>query len=716
MESSSNNNSAVFFRVENNVGFIEFDQPDSKVNVLGSALMQRLNSILDEVSQKTTLRAIIFSSRKKDIFIAGADIKEIEGITQTAEGKQKSQAGQAVFDKIEDLKVPTIAVIDGAALGGGCELALACDYRIGTFNERISIGLPEVKLGIIPGFGGTYRLPKIVGLSQALKMILTGKILSSTDALKCGLFDKLYPQQGLVNFLFQFVDEISDQRISRRTKAKMMDWFLDHTILGQAVVFRTSRQSVLEATKGFYPAPLAALKVVQKTQGFSRRSALELEAESFAQLAVTDVSKNLVKLFYLSEKGKKYIPSGMEDIKPKPVHKCAVLGAGVMGGGIAHLLSDRGIRVRLKDINYEAVGKGLKAAYQIYRFSMKKKRIKKSEADRKMAHITGTMDYSGFASADLVIEAVVENMEIKKRVFRELSAVTGERTILCTNTSALSVREMASETQDPSRVIGFHFFNPVNRMPLIEVIKTDATSREAIVTTLNFARSLGKTPILVKDSCGFLVNRILLSYINEAGRILEEGESVESIDRTMTDFGMPMGPFLLSDEVGLDVGFKVLHILEEGLGERFKPVSIFPKVCEKGLLGKKSGSGFYIHGTKRMINSDIDSLLNVSSGGSRNESDSDESLNRMILIMINEAARCLEEGIIEDAGVVDIGMIMGTGFPPFRGGLLRYADSMGLGKIVDQLNYLKDKFHSPRFEPCAYLQDLKKRHQLFYHV
>ena len=699
------------FRTDRNIGYIEFDHPDSKVNILTSEVVQRLGSLLDEVKAKPNLTALVLVSKKKDVFIAGADIKEIEGITQAADGVAKSRAGQEILNKLEDLPFPTIAVIDGVALGGGCELALACQYRIATFNEKIRIGLPEVNLGFVPGFGGTYRLPRLLGLSEGLKMIVSGRPIPGPQALKVGLVDRLYSQVGLEQHIQKFAEEVagsSKRKISRKP-AKGFTGFLEGNFLGRQVIFSETEKSVLSATKGFYPAPLKAVDVVRKTFQTSRQSALEVEAAAFGELAITEISKNLVHVFYLSEKYKKLSLAGAEGVVPAAIRECAVVGAGVMGGGIAQILSLNDIWVRLKDINYDALAKGFQAANKIYQQAVSKRRLKPHEAARKMDHITASLDYSGFKKADLVIEAVVENLEVKKKIFKEFSEQVRPDAVLCTNTSALSVTEMAKQVKDPSKVIGLHFFNPVHRMPLIEIITTPMTSRETITTTLGLVKRLGKTPILVKDSCGFLVNRILLSYINEAGRIFEEGGRIEDVDRVMTEFGMPMGPFELSDEVGLDVGNKVLHILEGAFGERFKPADIFNKVFEKGLLGKKAGKGFYIHGKNRIPNLGVTSLVQRKGGGGTLE----EARQRMLLTMVNEAARCLEDGIIDNAGTVDVGMIMGTGFPPFRGGLLKYADHLGIEGVIDLLKLFAGKY-SDRFKPCNYLLKLKDQGQNFY--
>ncbi|MDE2028637.1 MAG: enoyl-CoA hydratase/isomerase family protein, partial [Candidatus Omnitrophica bacterium] len=631
---------SVFYKEESGIGFITFDQPDSKVNVLSAATLVSFDKILDDLKNKS-LKALVIQSAKKDIFIAGADIKEIETITEENDAKSKAQAGQQVMNKLEDLPFPTVAVIDGAALGGGCELALACRYRVMTFNDKIRMGLPEVNLGFVPGFGGTWRLPRLVGLQQGLKMIVSGAPINPQAAFKCGLVDRLYPAVGLSERVREFVEQIAaepGQRIFKPPVLKGLAGFLDQNPLGQSMVYKKTIESVQKATKGFYPAPLRAVDVIRKTKYLPREQALDIESSAFAQLAITPTSKNLVKVFYLAEKYKKLSVPGTEGIKPAGVVKAGVIGAGVMGGGIAQLLSNRGVWTRLKDINQEAIAKGLAAAYDIYAQAVKRRKAKPYEVAAKMAMITGTVDYTGFSDADIVIEAVVENLDIKKKVFTQTSQLVGPKTILASNTSSLPVTEMARVSKDPTKVIGFHFFNPVHRMPLIEIITTEFTSPQTLVATVEFAKKLGKTPVVVKDAPGFLVNRILLAYINEAGRILDEGGSIEQIDGFATRFGLPMGPFTLSDEVGLDVGVKVLHVLEAGLGPRFKPSQIFDDIGPKKLLGKKSGKGFYIHGRQRVVNEEVQSLIK-----SRNRASEQEAVERMIYIMVNEAAMILQE-------------------------------------------------------------------------
>ncbi len=708
---------AVFYSIDNDIATIEFNHPQAKVNVLSADVLRQFNGFVSQTEKNPQIKALIICSGKRDVFIAGADIKEIESIDKSDDGARKAQFGQNIFNHLEDLEIPTVAVIDGVALGGGCELALACKYRMATFNEKIRIGLPEVNLGILPGFGGTYRLPKLIGISQALTMILSAKTVSSTDALKIGLVDRLVPQMNLKSAIKEFVDTIKDSPQRKKEFARKpvgMQAFLDNNFAGHVLVFEQATRNVRQQTKGFYPSPFKVLELMKESFDAPREKALDLESKAFGQLVVGDVCKNLIKVFYLMEKYKKLMPSECANLTPRSIKKSAVLGAGVMGGGIAQILSANDIDVRVKDINFDALAKGLQAAAKVFHQLVQKKRLKPVIATAKALKITTTLDFSGFKSCDCVIEAVVEKMEVKKKVFSEVSQNVASDALLFSNTSALSVTEMAKSVSHPGRFMGFHFFNPVSRMPLVELITTKETSAQTLCDALALVRRLGKTPIIVKDSPGFLINRILLAYINEAGFILEEGASGLLIDKLMTDFGMPVGPLALSDEVGLDVGIKVLHILHDGLGDRFKPADIFTKVFEKGLLGKKSGSGFYIHSAKeRTPNKGINALRPSKPISLEKEK---EFRERMLLVMINEASRCLADGIVSEASSVDIGMILGTGFPPFRGGLLNYADHYGIGNLVDALIYFKERLSAERFSPSEYLLNLRDHRQGFYAV
>ncbi|MDP3786815.1 MAG: 3-hydroxyacyl-CoA dehydrogenase NAD-binding domain-containing protein [Candidatus Omnitrophota bacterium] len=705
--------SALNLRIEKDMAIIEFDQPDSKVNVLNKDTMRELDAAIDAVLGKSEIKALLIVSKKEGIFIAGADIKEVEDITSAGDAKEKAEKGKAILDKINNSGLVTVAVINGVCLGGGLELALACKYRVAGFSDKVKLGLPEVKLGIIPGFGGTQRLPRITGLTRGLNMILSGEMISGKDALKCGLVDRLFPEVRLVEDSIEFTRGILQKTVhtGRRENKKLFFVLLEDTPFGRAILFYQARKNVLKKTKGFYPAPLKAIEVIRRTYGKDFKAGSRIESEAFGELAVTDVSKNLIKVFYLNEEFKK-LPWVAADIKPDKIDKCGIIGAGVMGGGIAQLVSFYDIPSRLKDINYEALKSALRTAKGLFDYAVKKKILRQHQADHKMGLISPTTTYRGFENTGIVIEAVVEDLNIKQKIFKELSQVVSPTTVLASNTSSLPIIDVAQAADHPERAVGLHFFNPVHRMPLVEVIRSEKSGDRALATTIAFARRIGKVVIVVKDVPGFLINRILLSYMNEAGFLFEEGMDIRCIDRIARDFGMPMGPIELVDEVGIDVGYKVAKMLESSYGPRMRVAPVLEKVKEKGLFGKKSKAGFYLHkGNKKEPNPVIYGLV----GSSRPGRISDETaLKRMIYIMVNEAARCLEEKVADRPQTVDIGMIMGTGFPPFRAGLLRYADSVGIGNIIKDLENFEKGLGEQRFKPCNYLIDIRDKRGGFY--
>lgn len=689
------------FSVKDRIGTLLFNQPDSEVNILTSANLALLDAELDNLAKRRDFDAVVIASAKPRIFIAGADIREIEGIASKEDAFQKAQIGKAIFKKLEDLTVPTVCVINGACLGGGAEVALACRYRVASFSPEVKIGLPEVNLGILPGFGGSVRLPRLIGLLKALPLLLSGRIVSAEEALKLGIVDKLFPEQTLLEEAASFA-----RRPSR--KGRRQSWFLEGTPVGRAIVLSKAEKDVLKKTKGHYPAPLEILKLLRCTAGDCSEGAYRKESEHFSKLALTAVSKNLIQVFFLSEKYKKKRWTSSA-VSADGVRRCGVIGAGVMGGGIAQLVSYRDVPVRVKDVQEKALSGALKEASSLYHSALKKRKIKKNEIENKMSLISVGLTTAGLRRCDMIIEAVVEDLGIKQKVFRELSELTGPETILASNTSSLPVTRMAEDCRYPERILGLHFFNPVNRMPLVEVIRAAQSSADAIERTVLFARRLGKTAIVVEDRPGFLVNRLLLPYMNEAAYLLQEGLAPERVDAVAERFGMPMGPVELVDQVGIDVGWKVAHVLEESFGERMKVAAILEKAKQKGFLGKKSGKGFYIYGQKsKAVNPEI-----VSGGKNSGVSDEDAE-KRMMFVMINEAARCLEEKVVDSAATVDIGMMMGAGFPPFRGGLLRYADSVGAAGIVKDLERFQKTVDTKRFEPCAYLKALAAGKKGFY--
>ncbi|MDA0322723.1 MAG: 3-hydroxyacyl-CoA dehydrogenase NAD-binding domain-containing protein [Verrucomicrobia bacterium] len=703
------------------LGHLTFDTPEMKVNVFTAEAVAELSDLLEDLA-KRNLKALAISSGKSS-FIAGADIKLLRTVTTTADGIEKARLGQNVFDKLAALPYPTIVFIHGACMGGGLELALACDYRVVSDHAKTILGLPEVQLGFIPGWGGTQRLPRLIGLEASLSMILTGKPVAAKKALKIGLAHVMVAtefMQAEMERLSQDLAEGRPPRLSRRPPglvARLRKAVLESTPPGRHLLIGQARKRLLEKTKGLYPAPLAALDVLEATATGDIQAGLQMEAEAFGRLIVTTESRNMVRLFFIREALKK--ESGVEtDVEEKHVQRAAVVGAGVMGGGIAWLMSHCGIPVRLKDIDWDAVTKGMATAASYYQQLVRIRKMVPDEVALKMHHISGTTDYRGVESADLVLEAVVEKMAVKQAVLAEVENVVSPHALIGTNTSSLSITEMATALKHPERFAGMHFFNPVNRMPLVEVIPGAKTAPATIASFVAFARRVGKTPVVVGDCPGFLVNRILLPYINECIWMLQEGIAAERIDRLLFDFGMPMGPIRLADEVGLDVGAKVTDVLEAGYGERMQVAPLLKRLAaEPDTTGKKAGRGFYVYeGRKKSVNPRVDALrleLAREHALSARELDDQTILRRAIYIMINEAARCLAESVVEKPDYLDMAMLMGTGFPAHHGGLLAYADTAGIPGVVETLRRFAEEF-GPRFAPCERLEEMAAAKTLFY--
>ncbi len=703
---------AVTLRVDDDhVAWLIFDGP-GKLNILTSAVLTRFNDLLGEAEQGITagrIKAVIVRSGKDGSFIAGADIDEIAEITDPAEGAEKARLGQAIFTRLSRLKAPVIAAIDGICLGGGTEMILACRYRLASDRKETRIGLPEVMLGILPGFGGTTRLPRLVGLSNALPIILTGKPVDAKKAERTGLVDERVPTPALYSRAHDVaLAFIAGKPPAKKKKKPVGARLLDHTALGHQVILRQARKQVMKETKGNYPAPLKVLDIINKMLTVNVDESLAIEARALGDLIVTDVSKNLIHVFRLNEAAKKSPVTA----KPRAVERVAVLGAGVMGGGVAQLLAYRGYTARMKDIKPEAIGLGLKHAWDAFNKQVKRRRLDRRDAQKMMQRISPTLDYSGFGTVQLVIEAVIEKMDVKKAVLKETEANCATGTIITSNTSSLSISEMQTALARPADFCGMHFFNPVERMPLVEIIRGRLSGDEAIATVHAVARKLEKTPVLVNDGAGFLVNRILAPYLNEAGWLLADGASIEAVDKALVNFGMPMGPIRLLDEVGLDVSRHAGRVMHEAFGERLRPAPALEALEKTQRLGKKGGVGFYKYedGKEKEIDELIYAELGLKPQGTISENDIQQ---RTVFVMVNEAARILEDGVVATPGDVDLGMIMGTGFPPFRGGLLRYADTIGLREIVTQLEHYQEKL-GERFAPAPLLKRKAEAGETFY--
>ena len=698
------------------IGRLIFDVPGEKVNVFSIDIMKELGVLIDEIAAKKDLKALVISSAKNNNFVAGADIKgflDFKGETQEIENMIR--LGQGVFRKIETLPFPSIAVIEGSCLGGGLEFALSCTYRIVVDQEKTAIGLPEVSIGLVPAWGGITRLPNLVGLEQSLGMIASGRPINAKKAWKIKLADAITSSEFQEESLDKFLGLCLTSKGKKKIEKQRNNRGIRGTVLescGQSLVFSQAKKSVLSKTKGLYPAPISAIDAIKESYKKPLQEGFNAECRAFVSLMKMSIPKNLIRLFFTSNLLKK--DKGVkEKVTPITVKNVAVMGSGIMGSGIAWLFSKNGIPVRLKDISWEVIGKGMGAIRKMYAFPLKVRKMTPGQVNLKMHSVTGTVDYTGFNKNELIIEAISENLSLKKQVFSEVEKVVSPETIICSNTSTLSISVMNKDMKHPERLVGVHFFNPVNRMPLVEVIPSDVTSSQAVVTAMALLKKLGKTPILVKDCPGFLVNRILTPYLVEATWLFEEGGDVEEIDKVFTKFGMPMGPFTLFDEVGIDVAYKVATLLEGAYGERMKAASIAKNVYDKKFFGKKTGAGFYIHkGKKPVLNQAAVSLRKASSTSNFKLKDK-EILERVLFSMVNEAARCLEEKVVETPAYVDMATVMGTGFPPFHGGVLKYADEIGVDYITDRLKEFTSKY-GPRFTPCNLLFEKGEKRQLFY--
>ncbi len=717
------NNTLTLAIEKNGVANLIFDLPNEKVNKLSESVLLELEKAINVIDGNKAIRVLLISSAKKDNFIAGADINEIRAIADEKSAYEKVSRGQNILDKIAKIKIPTIALINGSCLGGGLELALACKYRVAVVNQKTILGLPEVNLGIIPGFGGTQRLPQLVGLKEALQIILSGQAIDCKKAYKIGLVDDVVREEFLEAKLTDFVGEILQNQqqniyLQKRKDAARKRFVFESLFLGRFFIFHFAHKNLFEKTQGNYPAPFYALEVVKRTYGRTYGAkGLKIELETFCDLITDSISKNLIEIFFTNESLKK--DSGVNsEVTIHEVRNASLLGAGVMGGGIAWLFANKNINIRVKDISQKAIALGYNQIVRIFNQLQKKRKITPQEAEIKISKVTTTLDYAGFADSDFVIEAVVENMAIKKNILSEVEGKVASNTIIASNTSSLSISEMAFALKNPQRFAGMHFFNPVNRMPLVEVIRGEKTSDETIAAIVALSKKLGKTPIVVKDVAGFLVNRILLPYMNEAAYLLQEYGDLAKIDKIIEDFGMPMGPFTLADTVGIDVGVKVAHSLYEAYGERMKVAEILDEIYRnhKEILGKKSEKGFYVTESSGLVNKEIYQILNkVRKENNIHQIHLNDAtiVDRCILTMVNEAAKCLEENVVKNARYLDMAMIMGAGFPAFRGGVLRYADSLGISEVVGRLQALKMK-NGKRFEVSELLVQMAKEGRKFY--
>jgi 3-hydroxyacyl-CoA dehydrogenase/enoyl-CoA hydratase/3-hydroxybutyryl-CoA epimerase len=696
------------FRVEVSEGIatVLMDVPGEPVNTLSPEVGAQLDGILSELDRDERVRGVVFGSGKREGFIAGAKIDMLQGVRTAEEAQGLSRGIQKLFERLAALRKPVVAAIHGACLGGGMELALACRFRVVSDDRKTQLGLPEVQLGLIPGAGGTQRLPRLVGLVNALDLILSGRSLRARKARSMGLADEVVPAPILLAVAARRARELADgvNPLLKR-KVGLKEVALEENRLGREVLFRQAHAKLMKRTRGHYPAPEKALEVIKVGALKGMEAGLAAEAQAFGELAVGDVARRLMEIFFAQTAIKK--ESGVDGaVQPRPVRKVGIVGGGFMGGGIAFLTLDADIQVRLRDRDDVGVGRGMAHVRGLLDERAQRRSITALERDQKMRLLTGGTGWAGFKRADLVIEAVFEDLALKQEVVRGLEGVNPEA-IFASNTSTLPIAKIAEAAKRPEQVLGMHYFSPAHKMPLLEVIITPRTAPEVIATAVALGKKQGKTPIVVKDSVGFYVNRILAPYLEEATRVLEEGGAIEEIDRALLAFGFPVGPLALIDEVGMEVAAKAARIIHQAFAPRIGPPELLDRMRADDRAGRKNGRGFYKYQGKKK---EADAAVYAMAGAkARVKLDPAEVAERTALRMVAEAIRCLEEGIIRSPRDGDIGALFGLGFPPFRGGPFRYADALGAQKLRDSLERLREK-HGERFAPPASLLDARRHY------
>jgi len=700
--------------VEDGIAVVTLDLPGESVNKFSRAVRTEFAGLLTELEGDAAVRAVVLISGKPEMFVAGADINEFVAVRTADEATRLSRDGQKLLDRVAASKKPVVAAVHGTCLGGGLELILACHYRVASDHPKTVFAAPEVQLGLLPGAGGCNRLPRAIGLRAALEVVLTGKNVRAAKAFRMGLIDELVPPAILREVAVAAAQRLAESPVRRRPGPRgVLGWVMDRSAPGQALVLKRARAMTLKQTGGHYPAPLAALDAVRYSLANGMEQGLEHEAELFGQMAVTDVSRRLVEIFFASTALKKDPGVAAPAPAPRRVERLAVLGAGFMGSGIAALAAGHvGVPVRLKDAELSRVGAGLRAAADLVSDRVHRRSITRREGARQLALVSGGVDYNGFRTVDLVIEAVFEDLAVKQAVLRETEAVVHPECVFASNTSTIPISKIAAASSRPSNVVGMHFFSPVHRMPLLEVVVGARTAPETVVTAAAFGRRLGKTVIVVQDHPGFFVNRILAPYINEAGHLLVEGVPIEAVDAALTGWGFPVGPLTLLDEVGLDVAAKAAAVMQEAFGERMKPRLDLNALVADRRLGRKNGRGFfrYQRGRRTGVDRSAAVLLGLPTAVT---SAQDGVAERVALTMLNEAARALEEGVVRSPRDGDIGAIFGIGFPAFRGGPFRAMDAMGARTAVEKLERLATA-HGDRFRPAASLVEQARVGGRFY--
>ncbi len=711
---------------------VRMDLPGESVNTLKDSFAADFARTFEAIEKDSSCKAVVFASAKKD-FIVGADVKMLQLAKSAREAAEMSRTGQRALSRIADFRVPVVAAIHGACLGGGLEVALACHARVASDAPRTKLGLPESQLGLLPGAAGTQRLPRLIDIQSALDMLLTGKQIDARKAKKLGLVSEVVPEAILVDVAAEHALKLA-QKAGKKPKdwlarggprdrklkdlldaGELQDWALKENPLGRKVVFDQAKKALLKKTRGNYPAQERILDVVKTGLEDGFEKGCEAEAEAFGELVVSPEAAQLMNIFFATTAMKK--ETGVDDpsVKPREVDRVGMLGAGLMGAGIAYVTADRaGIPVRLKDRDEAGVAGGLKYVRKLLDQRVERKRITKMDREIRMARVTGTVDYSGFEAIPVVIEAVFEDLGIKHRVLKDVEDAGKPDVIFASNTSSIPITKIAEGSRHPETVIGMHYFSPVEKMPLLEIIVTEKTADWVTATCVELGKKQGKTVIVVNDGVGFYTSRILGPLMNEAAYILNEGVPVDAIDRALVDWGFPVGPITLLDEVGIDVAEKVGHIVHGHFGDRMKPPPGFEKLVADERYGRKNKRGFYLYDGGKKKKKEVDETVYTVLGIQPDkELAADEIAQRCALAFVNEAALCFGEGILRSARDGDIGAIFGLGFPPFRGGPFRYVDVVGAGEIVRRMQRFRDRLGN-RFAPAPVLLDMAETGKTFY--
>lgn len=700
------------------VGRIVFDRPDDSINAIDEALLEDLARSVRATRHADGLKGLLLISAKRDQWVAGADLKLVTRATRGEQLVQASRRLQAVLDELAWLPCTTVAAINGNALGGGLEIALACDYRVGADAPSVNLGQPEVNLGLVPAGGGTQRLPRLVGLRRALDLMLSGRRLNARRARRAGLLDEVVHPTVLEQAARAWALKPKrplDRPLELGLGVGTAIDLAEQTPIGRALMYRQARTSVLGRTRGHYPAPLRALDAVEAGLEHGTAAGLEAEARAFGDLALTPTATNLIWLFLATQRQRRQ-PAALTPSQRERGWTIGVVGAGFMGAAIAEVGAAAGVPVRLRDVSAEAVAQGLATARRMIESGVRRRRFERREGQQILNRLSGGVDYTGFVRADLVIEAVFEQLDVKRTVIAELDGVLQPDAVIASNTSAIPIHEIAQGSKHPERVVGMHFFSPAERMPLLEVIRPDAASDAAIDAAVSLGTKMGKTVIVVADRPGFYTTRVLGVMLNEAALLLKEGARIEDVDAAMTDFGFPVGPFVLYDEVGLEVAVHAGETVTRAFGDRIPAATEVAELVTAGHTGKKAGSGFYVWPAPPRLKWLPQAGRRPNAAvyrGPRQVLGREVIQDRLVLLFVDEAIRCLEEGVIASPTDGDIGAVLGIGFPPFRGGPFHYADAAGLDALVRKLESLAAR-HGPRYAPAPLLVERARAGAAFF--